>query len=160
MDTQIIRRYRWPMPHNNDIRNGVEASHPPGHLWLEIVQRQTPEAFAKAFTREVVLETSITTRSIVGTHDIGSFFEASRTMYDAIRFTHETTMGSRTCLEWEGTSQGEEIAGTTILAFDAHGTIERVQLYHRPYGQVVAYAKELGRRLAGKLDPAIFPKPT
>jgi hypothetical protein len=75
---------------------------------------------------------------------------------DTIRFTHETSMGSRTCLEWEGKFQARDIAGTTIMAFDANGAIESIQLFHRPYEQVIAYSAELGRRLKGKIDPPIF----
>jgi hypothetical protein len=72
-------------------------------------------------------------------------------MYDAINFTHETSAGSRTCLEWEGKFQGRDIAGATILASDASGAIERVQLYHRPYDQVISFSAELSRRLRGKI---------
>jgi hypothetical protein len=128
----------------------------PGQGWLEIVQRPTPQAFAAAFTAEVVLDASITDRPIIGPADLFSFFDASRGMYDALDFTHETAVGSRTCLEWTGTFQGEDIAGTTILAFDVDGAIESVRLYHRPYAQVIAYAAELGRRLKGRIDPSIF----
>jgi len=130
----------------------------PGDGWLEILKRPTQEEFAAAFSRNVVLDTSIAAGPIVGPIDLRYFFEASRTMYDAISFTHETNSGSRTCLEWEGAFRGNAIAGTTILAFDANGAIANVQLYHRPYEQVIAYAAELGRRLKGKLDPSIFPE--
>jgi hypothetical protein len=130
---------------------------PPGHAWLEILQRQTQEEFAAAFSKDVVIDTTIATRSIVGAVDLRRFFDASRTMYDAIRFTHETRSGSRTCLEWEGKFQGKDIAGATILAFDADGAIASIQLYHRPYAQVIAYAAELGRRLKGQIDPSLFP---
>lgn len=129
----------------------------PGQAWLEILQRPSDEAFAAAFTTDVVLDTSIASRSIIGPADVRRFFDASRTMYDAIRFTHETRAGSRSCLEWEGRFQGKDIAGTTILAFDAKGAIESIRLYHRPYAQVIVYSAELGRRLKGELDPSIFP---
>jgi hypothetical protein len=130
---------------------------PPGHAWSEILKRPTQEEFAAAFARNIVIDTSIAMGSIVGAVDLRSFFDASRTMYDAICFTHETHSGSRTCLEWEGKFQGKDIAGTTILAFDADGAIESIQLYHRPYAQVIAYAAELGGRLKGKIDPSMFP---
>jgi hypothetical protein len=131
---------------------------PPGQIWLEILKRPTQETFAAAFSRNIVIDTSIAMRSIIGPVDLRSFFDASRTMYDAISFTHETSAGSRTCLEWEGRFQGKDIAGTTILAFDANGAIESIQLYHRPYEQVIAYSAELGRRLKGKIDSSIFPE--
>jgi hypothetical protein len=135
----------------------ISQPNPPGHTWTEILKRPTQEAFAAAFAKNVVIDTSIATRSIVGPVDLRAFFEASRTMYDDIHFTHETNSGSRTCLEWQGKFQGDDIAGTTILAFDATGVIESIQLYHRPYEQVIAYSAELGSRLKGKIDPSIFP---
>ena len=33
---------------------------PPGHHWLEILKRASQEAFATAFTRDVVLDASVT----------------------------------------------------------------------------------------------------
>ena len=135
----------------------VTSDEAPGHVWLEIVRRPTKETFAAAFATDVVLDTSISSQAIVGPTAIWHFFEASRTMYDTIRFTHETSVGSRTCLEWDGKFQARDIAGTTVIAFDANGAIKNIQLFHRPYEQVIAYSTELGRRLKGKIDPSIFP---
>jgi hypothetical protein len=137
---------------------GATSAQLPGHAWLEIVTRPTEEAFAAAFASDVVLDTSIASRPITGPAGVWHFFEASRSMYDSIRFSHETSSGSRTCLEWEGKFQNRDIAGTTILAFGATGTIESIQLFHRPYEQVIAYSAELGRRLRGKIDPSVFGK--
>jgi hypothetical protein len=134
----------------------VTAGDPPGHAWFEIVRRPTEEAFAAAFASDVILDTSIASQPIVGPEGVWHFFEASRSMYDTIRFTHETSAGLRTCLEWEGKFLGSDIAGTTILAFDAAGAIENIQLFHRPYEQVIAYSAELGRRLRGKIDSSVF----
>ncbi len=133
-------------------------SNPPGHTWTEILKRPTQEAFAAAFSNNIAIDTSIATRSIIGPVDLRKFFDASRTMYDAISFTHETNSASRMCLEWEGKFQGKNIAGTTVLALDENGLIESIQLYHRPYEQVIAYSVELSRRLKGKIDPSIFPE--
>jgi hypothetical protein len=136
---------------------GVMSDETPGRAWLEIVKRPTEATFAAAFAVDAILDTSIASQSIVGPTAIWQFFEASRTMYDSIRFTHETSMGFRTCLEWEGKFQARDIAGTTIMAFDGKGAIKSIQLFHRPYEQVIAYSAELGRRLEGKIDPSIFP---
>ena len=131
---------------------------PPGQSWTEILKRPTQEAFAAAFSDNIVINTSIASRPITGAVDLRHFFDASSTMYDAIHFTREIKSGSHTCLEWEGKFQGSDIAGTTILARDANGLIESIQLYHRPYTQVIAYSAEIGRRLKGKIDAAIFPQ--
>jgi hypothetical protein len=132
---------------------------PPGHFWLEILKRPTQEAFAAAFASNVTLDTSIASRTIIGPADLRHFFDASRTLFDAIGFSHETSSGSRTCLEWEGTFQGRTIAGATVFAFDDNGAIESIQLYQRPYAQVIAFAAEIGRRLKGKIDPSTFTGP-
>ncbi len=147
MDTQTIRRCGWPMPHSA-----------PGQAWLAIVQRPTDEAFTDAFTKDVVLDTSVFSRSIVGPADVRRFFEASRAMYDAIRFTRETSAGARTCLEWEGKVPGGRTSPERRSSASTPTALSKgIQLYHRPYEQVVAYSAELGRRLKGKLDPSIVP---
>src|ERR1700683_507669 len=61
----------------------------PGHSWLEILKRPTLEAFAAAFTKDVVLEASVLPRPITGAADVRSFFETTRAMYDTIAFKHE-----------------------------------------------------------------------
>jgi hypothetical protein len=129
----------------------------PGQAWFEIIKRPTPEAFASAFTKDVVLDASITSAPIVGAVAIRAFFDATRAMYDQIAFVHETRSATRTCLEWEGRFEGREIAGTTILAHDEDGAIENIRLYHRPYQQVISFSVELASRLAGKVEPLTFP---
>ena len=131
---------------------GRDSDERVGRAWLEIVKRSTLEAFASAFVKEVVLDTSVLSAPIVGVEGIRAFFNATRTMYDSIAFVHETRSATRTHLEWEGRFAGREIAGTTILGHDAAGLIESIRLYHRPYEQVIAFSAELGRRLAGNAD--------
>jgi hypothetical protein len=98
---------------------------------LEIIKRPTPEAFAAAFTKDVVLDASVLPRSITGATDVRAFFGATRAMFDAIAFKHEVTVGSRTYLEWEGTFQGNDVAGLTVLTKDAAGLIESIRVYYR-----------------------------
>jgi hypothetical protein len=133
-----------------------DKSNVPGNAWLEIILRPTQEAFASAFTETVVLETSVGTRGVVGAKPIRDFFDATRSMYEAIRFVHESNDGSRTQLEWEGKFQGKPIAGTTILTRDDMGAIESIRLYHRPFDQVVAFSAELAARLENKVEPGTF----
>jgi ketosteroid isomerase-like protein len=132
-----------------------EGNLPPGHNWLEIIKRPTPEAFAAAFTKDVVLDASVLPRSITGATDVQAFFGATRAMFDAIAFKHEVTAGSRTYLEWEGTYQGNNIAGLTVLTKDAAGLNESIRVYYRPYNVVVAFSADLAGRLAGNMtvDP-------
>jgi hypothetical protein len=130
------------------------ASNVIGQAWLEIIKRPSQGEFALAFTHEVVLDASVARGPIVGTVAIRAFFTATRGMYDQIDFVHETRSDSRTYLEWEGRFAGREVAGTTILAYNAQGLIESIRLYHRPYEQVIAFAAELARRLSGNTEAA------
>jgi hypothetical protein len=132
---------------------GHDRAHSPGHAWLEIIKRPSQQAFASAFTEEVVLDTSVASAPIVGAVDIRAFFDAARAMYDQIAFVHETRSDTRVYLEWEGRFVDREIAGTTVLALDARGKIESIRLYHRPFEQVIAFSAELARRLGAASPP-------
>lgn len=136
---------------------GQDQALPVGQAWLEIIKRSSQEAFAAAFTQDVVLDASVASSSIVGAAAIREFFDATRAMYDQIAFVHETRSGPRSYLEWQGQFGGRDIAGTTILARNAQGLIETIRLYHLPYEQVIAFSAELARRLEGKVDSQIFP---
>ena len=124
-----------------------KQSLPPGHAWLELVKRSNEESFATAFAKDVVLDASVLAAPITGVAGLRRFFEATRAMYDRIAFTSETRGAMRTVLEWEGTFQGRDVAGVTILTQDATGAIASIRLYHRPYDQVVAFSAALARRL-------------
>ncbi len=128
---------------------------PIGQTWVEIIKRPTLEAFATAFVEDAVLDGSVVKVPIVGVVGIRTFFGVTRAMYDRIAFVHETRSQTRTQLEWEGQFAGREIAGTTILAYDTAGRIESVRIYHRPYEQVIAFAAELTRRLAGQAQGGV-----
>lgn len=129
-----------------------------GQDWMDILGRPTQEAFASAFTKEVALVASVTSAPIVGPVSVRHFFDATRTMYDTIAFVHETSAGSRTCLEWQGKFQGRDVAGVTILSRNAQGLIAGVQLFHSPFEQVEAFSAELARRLDGRITPSPFPE--
>jgi hypothetical protein len=127
-----------------------------GAQWLEIIQRPTLEAFARAFASDARLEASVLEDVLIGPADIRAFFDATRAMYDQIAFTRETLAGDRTILEREGIYNGRRVAGVTIQARDASGAIASIQLYHQPLSQVNAFAADLVQRLAfaTRRDPA------
>ena len=131
-----------------------DQARPAGHAWLEIIHRASQNSFAGAFTNNAVLDASVATDPIVGAVAIRAFFDVTRDMYEQIAFVHETSLGSRTHLEWEGRFAGRPIAGSTILTRDANGAIESIRLYHRPYEQVISFAAELARRLPSNPDGA------
>src|SRR5271169_6863073 len=146
-DFAIAQQDRFPQPTSSRLS---ERNLPPGHSWLEIIKRPTLEAFAAAFTKDVVLEASVLRRPITGAADVRTFFEATRAMYDTIAFKHEVTVESRSYLEWEGTFQGHSVAGMTMFTKDTAGLIESIRLYHRPYDMVIAFSTDLAGRLAGE----------
>jgi hypothetical protein len=76
----------------------------PGEAWTEIVRRPTLEEFSRAFASDVVLEASVVSCPIVGPIGLWAFFQATRTMYERIGFTHEIGTKARMCLEWESRS--------------------------------------------------------
>lgn len=59
-------------------------------------------------------------------------------MYDSFAFVHEARDASRTYMEWEGRFHGNPVSGATILSYSENGLIREIQLYHRPYAQVLA----------------------
>src|SRR5580693_3088689 len=99
--------------------------------------------------RKVPNVATVLPRSIIGATDVRAFFRATRAMFDAIAFRREVIVGSRIYLEWEGTFQGNNTAGLTVLTKDAAGLIESIRVYYRPYNVVVAFSADLAGRLAG-----------
>ena len=72
-------------------------------------------------------------------------------------FTTEARLGHRTFLEWKGSALGGKgIEGITIIAHDASGLIERIELYHRPLAIVLAFASELEHILGETLGAKLF----
>src|SRR5258707_602654 len=64
--------------------------------------------------------------------------------------------GGKTYFEWKGQAFGADIAGTTIVTRNEDGLIESIRLYHRPFRAVIQFSAELAKRLAGKVDAAMF----
>jgi hypothetical protein len=124
----------------------VESASAPGASWLEVVGRQTLQAFSSAFSKDPILEATVVAEPLLGVDAIYDFFRASRSMYERIAFVHEIRSAARACLEWQGVFQGEKISGATILTFGAGRAIERIRLFHYPYHQLNAFSIELARR--------------
>jgi hypothetical protein len=136
--------------------NPKALDYAPGQDWIAVVGKNGTSEFATAFVAQPVLHTSVLNAPCIGVEPIAAFFAVTSGMYDRLAFTHETKDSSKVCLEWEGKVFGEDVAGTTILTRNDAGLIESVQLYHRPLHIVVRLSAELGRRLQGKLDAALF----
>jgi hypothetical protein len=119
----------------------------PGGQWLAIISRPTLAGFSTACTPDVVLSLSAAEEPVVGPAPVWHFFTTTRTMYDSFAFVHETRDASRTYLEWAGRYNDNPVSGVTVLSFSESGLIREIELYHRPYGQVLAFAAELAQRL-------------
>ena len=133
----------------------LEIKSPPGTTWLEIVSRSTLRSFSGAFSENPILEATVLASPIIGAPSIHEFFNATRLMFDRIAFIHETRSTSRACLEWDGVFQGRDICGATILAYDIHGAIDHIRLYHSPLDQLNSFATELSRHLARDPSTAV-----
>jgi hypothetical protein len=120
----------------------------PGGQWRAIISRPTLEGFTAACTPDVALSLSAAGGPVVGPAAVRHLFNVTRAMYDGFAFVHEARDASRTYLEWDAGFQGRPVSGVTILSCSDSGLIREIQLYHRPYGQVLAFAAELARRLA------------
>jgi hypothetical protein len=120
----------------------------PGHDWIALVRKNGSAEFGKAFAPHPKLDASVLGGPCVGVQAIAAFFAAtSGGMYETIAFTHETTDGRKTYLEWQGKAFGQQVGGTTILTRNHEGLIEHIQLYHNPLPVVVEFARELAKRL-------------
>jgi hypothetical protein len=129
----------------------------PGQDWMSIVSKNGTPAFGQTFAPRPTLEASVLNGPCVGVAAIAAFFAAtSGGMYETIAFTHETTDGRKTYLEWQGTAFGKPVRGTTILTRNQEGLIEHIQLYHSPLPVVVTFSRELAKRLQGKVDPTLL----
>ena len=129
----------------------------PGHDWIALVRKHGTAAFGRAFAPNATLDAWVLNGPCVGVQAIAAFFAAtSGGMYETIEFTHETTTGRKTYLEWQGTAFGKQVRGTTILTRNHEGLIEHIQLYHSPLQVVVEFARELAKRLQGKVDQAVL----
>lgn len=130
----------------------LETTSSPGAAWLEIVSRQTIQAFSRAFSADPVLEATVVAKPLLGVSAIYDFFCTTRSMYDRVAFLQEMQSVARACFEWEGVFQGGGISGATILAYDGSGAIERIRLFHFPYEQLNSFSEELARRHSPKAE--------
>jgi hypothetical protein len=63
----------------------------------------------------------------------------------------------RALADKSGATFAEVVApGVTVLTFDEPGLIVNVALHHRPFGAVLAYSAEMGRRLGNSVGVDVF----
>lgn len=124
--------------------------------WLAGFADGSGAAFRSQAARDVTLAGSVFVRPITGTHAVWTALRAAAGIYDTIAFTHATTEGRRTYLEWDASALGLTMAGVTVLAVDADDLFDTVAIHHRPLSAALLFSMELRRRLVATLDPTFF----
>ncbi|MCW2939002.1 MAG: hypothetical protein JWN00_1987 [Actinomycetia bacterium] len=125
--------------------------------WTRAFAAQSADAFADAFAEDVVLEATTLYRPVRGRDLVKQTMAAASEIYESLVFTRQAVNGPHTYLEWEATALGGiALHGITILTKDEDGKITHASIHHRPLGAVLTFSAEIGRRLAGVLDPGYF----
>jgi hypothetical protein len=129
----------------------------PQEGWTRAFEDKSADSFAKAFAPEVVLEASVMTRPVVGLEQVKAVMAAASTIYEALAFTHKSSDGPRTYMEWEAKAfGGQALRGITILTKNTQGQIVHAAIHHRPLAAALAFSAELGRRVGDQLAPGHF----
>jgi hypothetical protein len=90
--------------------------HAPGLDRIASVRQNGTAEFGKAFAPHPMLDASVLDGPCIAVQAIAAFFAATSSgMYETLEFTHETTDGRKTYLEWQGPTFGKKVGGTTIL---------------------------------------------
>ncbi len=138
--------------HSGDTARGVRPQQ-----YTTAFAQKSADAFGEAFAEGVVLEASVLTQPVAGREQVKQVMGAASGIYESLAFTHESSQGRRTYLEWEVTGfGGMQMQGVTVLTKDEQARIVRVAIHHRPLGAALRFSAELGRRLAGRIDAAHF----
>jgi hypothetical protein len=124
--------------------------------WSASFDDPSGAAFAGATSPGVLLEGSVFARTVIGRDDVWTTLRAASGIYQGLTFGAVGTAAGRAYLEWSAQALGLEVAGVTLLIANGDGVVTRVAIHHRPLGAVLAFSAELGRRLAGRIDPATF----
>ncbi|MFF7749259.1 alpha/beta fold hydrolase [Streptomyces sp. NPDC007971] len=125
--------------------------------WTTAFSDKAADSFAEAFAADVVLEATVLTQPIEGREQVKQVLAAASGIYESLEFTHDSSDGPRTYLEWKATAfSGMPIQSVTILTADDDGHIVRAAIHHRPLGAALRFSVALRARLQGQVDPAYF----
>ena len=116
----------------------------------------TGESFATITEPDIALSGSIFSRPISGRAQVWLTLRTSAGIYDELTFTTAAEAPGRAYLDWTARALGLDIDGITVLAVGPAGTFTSIALHHRPLGAVLAFSRELGRRLDGLIEPGHF----
>jgi pimeloyl-ACP methyl ester carboxylesterase len=125
--------------------------------WTQAFEQKSSAAFAEAFAEDVVLEASTLAKPVAGIERVKNVMGTASQIYEALAFTHQSTHGLRSYLEWEAQAFGGlKLSGITVLIRNEEGKIVRAAIHHRPLGGALKFSAELGRRLQGRVDASHF----
>ncbi|SCK32073.1 Pimeloyl-ACP methyl ester carboxylesterase [Variovorax sp. HW608] len=125
--------------------------------WTRAFEQKSSDAFAEAFAADIVLEASTLAKPVAGAELVKAVMGTASRIYEALAFTHQSTSGPRSYLEWEAQAfGGEKLSGITVLTRNEEGKIVRAAIHHRPLGGALKFSAELGRRLQGRVDASHF----
>jgi len=125
--------------------------------WTRAFKEHSSKIFAETLAQSVMLEASVLTGVVQGRERVQAILTAASGLYEALDFTRRTVDGDRTYMEWEARlGGGERVAGITVLTVDAAGKISAIAIHHRPLPGALRFSAELGRVLAGKIEPDLF----
>ncbi len=116
----------------------------------------TGEAFAAITEPGVVLSGSVFARPVAGRAQVWLTLRTASDIYDKITFTGAAEAPGRSYLDWTARALGLDIDGVTVLTTGPAGAFAGIAIHHRPLGAVLAFSREMGRRLDGRIEPGHF----
>jgi hypothetical protein len=119
-------------------------------------QDDTGEFFAAITDPGVMLSGSIFARPIAGRAPVWLTLRTAAGIYDKLTFTSAAETPGRAYLDWTARALGLDIDGITVLTAGRAGAFTGIAIHHRPLGAVLAFSRELGRRLDGLIEPGHF----
>ena len=102
---------------------------------------------------DIVLSGSIFARPIAGRAQVWLTLRTAAGIYDQLTFTSAAEAPGRAYLDWTARALGLDIDGITGLTVGPAGTFTGIAIHHRPFGAVLAFSREMGRRLDGLIEP-------
>jgi len=124
--------------------------------YAQAVRDDSGESFAALTEPDITLSGSVFAWPITGRAQVQLALRTASGIYDELTFTGATELPDRAYLEWSARGLGLEIHGVTAIATGQAGAFTSIALHHRPLGAVLAFSKELSRRLDGLIDPSHF----
>lgn len=126
------------------------------HRYSQAVRDDTGQSFAAITEPDVALSGSIFCMPVTGRAPVLLTLRTASAIYDELTFTSATEAPGRAYLEWTARGLGLDIDGVTVLTTGPAGTFTSIALHHRPLAAVLAFSRELGRRLNGLIEPGHF----